>query len=62
MKIEKLWKVKTKEEARKLAIDWQNWQSEQNLTYFQVIEWQILFREIGKKFGLSAEFKENGII
>ncbi len=54
--------VKTKEEARQFAIDWQRWQSNQSLSYGEVIEWQNCFEKIGKKFKLTEEFKENCII
>lgn len=50
------------EEARQYAIDWQNWVSEQNLSYSELAEWQAEFAEIGEQFNLTEEFKENGII
>lgn len=53
---------KTKEEARQYAIDWQNWQSEQSLSYSELAEWQAEFERIGKEFDLTEEFIENGII
>lgn len=54
--------IKTKEEARQYAIDWQNWAAEQNLSWSEVIEWENIFYILGKKFNLTKEFKENGII
>jgi hypothetical protein len=54
--------VKTKEEAREIAIDWQIWQSEQDLSYGEMAEFADYFKQVGKKFGLLREFKENGII
>jgi hypothetical protein len=53
---------KTKEEARQYAIDWQKWFSEENLSIQELINWQNEFDKIGKKFDLTEEFKENGII
>ena len=52
----------TQAEARQYAIDWQNWVSEQNLSYAELTEWQDYFQKVAKKFDLVAEFKENGII
>jgi hypothetical protein len=61
--------VKTKEEARQYAIDWQQWVSEQNeigkeptLYTSDLVEWQAEFERIGKEFDLTEEFIENGII
>lgn len=53
--------VKTKEEARTMAIDFQNWASEQNLSYSEIANYQNYFEKLGKKFKLTEEFKENGI-
>jgi len=53
---------KTEEEARQYAIDWQNWASEQSLSYGELAEWGEIFEKIGEKFNLTEEFKENGII
>ncbi len=54
--------IKTAEEARQYAIDWQNWQSEQSLNYGEAMEWQEYFNKLADKFDLVDEFKENGII
>ncbi len=54
--------VKTAEEAREYAIEWQQWVSEQNLSYGELHEWQGIFTELAEKFGLTEEFQENGII
>lgn len=53
---------KTKEEARSLAIDYQNWASKRDLSYMELSRWQNDFLKIGKRWGLLKEFKENGII
>ena len=59
----------TQDEARQYAIDWQNWVSEQNTTenpqslyMSELVEWQEIFTELGERFDLTEEFKENGII
>lgn len=54
--------INTKEQARQKAIDWQQWQSERSLNYCEIVEWQIYFEDLAKKFRLKTEFKENGII
>lgn len=52
----------TQDEARQYAIDWQNWQSEQSLSYGELAEWSDIFTELGERFDLTEEFNENGII
>ena len=56
--------IKTKGEAQQYAIEWQSWQSEQNLCcdITASAEWWFYFSELAKKFDLTEEFKENGII
>lgn len=49
-------------EAREMAIAWQSWVSEQSLSYGEIHEWTSHFEEVGERFGLTEEFKENGII
>ena len=53
--------IKTKEEARQYAIDWQKWASEQNLSYGELAEWGDIFSILALKFNLQEEFRENGI-
>lgn len=55
-------KPKTKEEARQYAMDWQNWFSEQSLSYGELAEWQGYFQTLAEKFDLVEEFEENGIL
>lgn len=62
MKIKAITAIKSKDEAQQEAIDWQKWQSEQSLSYGELAEWSEYFRELGKKFGLLREFKENAIL
>lgn len=52
----------TQAEARQYAIDWQQWASEQNLSYSELAEWNAIFAKLGEQFNLTDEFKENGII
>lgn len=54
--------IKTQEEARQFAIDWQNWTSEQNLSYRELAEYGAIFTDLAIKFDLVGEFTENGII
>ena len=54
--------IKTKEEARQYAIDWQNLASKDSLSYTELFFWQRVFIKLAKKFNLTKEFKENGII
>jgi hypothetical protein len=54
--------VYTADEVRALAIEYQQWASKEFLSYNEVADWQELFMELGKKFNLTDEFKENGII
>ncbi len=54
--------IKTMGEARQAAMDWQRGQSEKSLSYGELSEWQGYFEKLAKKFNLTKEFKENGII
>jgi len=54
--------IETKEEARQQAIEWQQWSSEQSLSYEDLWEWNRYFTNLADKFGLTDEFEENGII
>lgn len=62
MKIPQLNAIKSKEQARELAIDWQNWAWDIDLSYSELAEWQDLFYALARKYHLIREFKENGII
>lgn len=53
---------KNKENARALAIDWQNKQNNSAVYMSEVIEQQEKFIKLAKRYGLTREFKENGII
>lgn len=62
MKITDITNLQSEEEARQAAIDWQAWASDQNLSYAELADWQNHFTIVAKKFNLTDEFKENGII
>lgn len=54
--------ITSEDEARELAIDWQQWSSEQDMSWGELAEWSDLFRKLARKFNLTEEFKENAII
>ena len=54
--------ITTKEEARAYAVEWQQWASEQDLSYKEVSEWSCIFDGLAERFDLEEEFKESGII
>jgi hypothetical protein len=54
--------IKTKEEARQYAMDWQNWVADQDLSWEEISKWESELEDIATEFGLTEEFKENGII
>lgn len=54
--------ITTEDEARQYAIDWQNWSSEQSLSYRELFEWGAILTGLAEKFDLVEEFTENGII
>jgi hypothetical protein len=54
--------VKTKGEARNLAITYQSKISNEIISWGEVANYSHYFETLGKKFKLTEEFKENGII
>lgn len=62
MKIPAVEHIETKGQAVEFAVAWQNWQSEQSLSWGEVAEWQEFFRKLADKFDLTEEFQENGIL
>ena len=54
--------AQTADDAREFAIDWQNWQAEQSLSYGELAEWASIFTLVGEKFNITAELQKNGII
>jgi hypothetical protein len=62
MRFKQVDKVKTAEEARQIAIDYQQKAAKKNLSYGEIAEGNYYFEKLGEKFNLTKEFKENGII
>jgi len=54
--------ITTADEARNMAINWQSITASQDMSYYELAEWQLFFEELATKFNLIEEFKENGII
>lgn len=50
------------DEAREQAIEWQDWQATQDLSYDELLQWQQYFQSIAKEYNLTDEFRENGVI
>lgn len=61
-KLPKLADIKTADEARQLAIDYQNYIGEVSMSYGNLAMYSGSFIAIADKFDLTEEFKENGII
>lgn len=51
-----------KEIARQKAIDWQNETAKKDVFCSELVEQAEYFQKIAKRYGLTKEFKENGII
>ncbi len=49
------------EDARNAAIDWQEAFERKSMSWGELAEWQAYFTELGARFGLLDEFRENGI-
>lgn len=54
--------IETVEQARNEAMVWQHEFSNTSLSYGELVEYQVYFEKLAKKFNLTGEFKENGII
>jgi hypothetical protein len=54
--------ITTKKQARQYAIDYQQKVSVCNVSYGELLKQQDELIKLGKKFNLTEEFKENGII
>lgn len=54
--------IKTQDQARQYAIDWQIKQGEQSISFGELAEQQVELRELAERFDLVEEFKENAII
>ena len=62
MKTSQLSTIKTPDEARQAAIDWQVWAADQSLSYGELADWAATLHELGERFNLIDEFTENGIL
>lgn len=51
-----------KQAVRQMAIEWQNSFAEHNYSWFQLSLQQERFEKLARKYGLTKEFQENGII
>lgn len=51
-----------KEAARQEAIEWQATYNDHNYSLEELADWQIHFEKLAKRYGLTEEFLENGII
>ena len=60
--IKQLKSVKNEGHAQSVAVDYQHWAREQDLSYAELGIFQCLLEAIGEKFNLTEEFRENGII
>jgi hypothetical protein len=60
--LEPIGQVTTEDAARSIAIDWQEWQSNQQLSYGELGFYAHYFEQLADKFNLTDEFKENGIL
>ena len=50
-----------KSEAREQAIDWQYEASEKSMSYGELADAQAHFENLGRRYGLLQEFRENAI-
>lgn len=51
-----------KEKARELAMDFQDWLSENSISYEGMAIASAEFEKLGRRYGLLREFRENAII
>ncbi len=51
-----------KEQARQKAIEWQADFDNHNYSGLELLMYQERFEKLAKRYGLTAEFKANGII
>lgn len=48
-------------EARDEAIAWQHWASDGSMSLADALDWAHYFEQLGERFGLLDEFRENGL-
>ena len=51
-----------KNAARQKVIEWQADFENHNYSYGELAAWNSYFEKLGKRYGLTEEFRENGII
>ena len=54
--------TRAKENARQKAMDWQTEYYNNNYSYGELAEFTEYFTKLAKRYGLTEEFRENGII
>ena len=55
--------VKSAEQGRDIAIQWQQWAGDTDMSYGELAAWNDWFRELADKYPeLLEEFEENGIL
>ena len=52
---------KLKENARQKAIDWQADFESHDYSYGEIVTYENYFENLGRRYGLLTEFRENGI-
>ena len=62
IKLPKTDHVRSAEQARDLAIEWQSWQAGHDLSYGEVVYYQNYFEALATRFNLTHEFLENGVL
>lgn len=50
-----------KKKVREKAIEWQERLVEQSISYGELVIAQSVFEQLGRRYGLLTEFRENGI-
>lgn len=51
-----------KQESIDRAIEWQNRLSDTHMSYLEITHYQDFFLRLARRYGLTKEFRENGII
>lgn len=62
MKLKALSDVRSRDEARSIAINFQFWFSDHSVSQAELLKYNHYFESLARKFRLSKEFRENGII
>ena len=54
--------ITTQDQAVQYAMEWQEHQNNNPVTYGDLATFQAILEQLASKFNLTEEFKENGII